>query len=109
MIRLKPGVRLAQLAPQIVLAIATAESIWSKHGGTTLVITSCNDGKHSERSFHYQGKAVDLRTKNLPDFARGQAVQELREALGLEFDVLHEAVGQKNEHAHVEYDVKDRK
>lgn len=106
MIRLKPGVKLTDLAPQVVLAIAAAESIWFKHGQTTLVVTSCNDGSHKPTSLHYRGRAVDLRSKALPEFARQEAVQELREALGVEFDVLHEGIGSATEHVHCEYDPK---
>lgn len=103
-ISLKPGVKLAGLQPQIVLAITVAEHIWWLHGETPLVITSCNDGQHKEDSFHYRGLAVDLRTKTLPENERTAAVKRLREALGTEFDVLYENVGQPNEHVHVEHD-----
>ena len=104
MIQIKPGVKLTNLQPQIVLAVTVAEHIWWNAAQTALVITSANDGTHKEDSFHYRGYAVDLRIKTMPLKLRATAVQQLRSALGSQFDVLHEAIGTDTEHVHVEWE-----
>ena len=99
---LKAGVRLAELQPQTVLAMLIVHSILAR-SGTQCVITSCNDSKHSDASLHYQGRAFDFRTKTYK-FDKQALIQEIRAALGEEFDVLLEDEDGPNQHAHVEYD-----
>lgn len=106
---LKPGVKLFDLAPQIVLAVLVAQPLWGEHG-LDLVITSLNDSgdHHSERSLHAIGHAVDLRTRNLPLSASGkrQIAGILWTRLGGTdgpFDVVFEGADTPSEHIHVEY------
>jgi len=99
---LKPGVRLAGLQPQMVLVAMVVDEIY---GDTECVITSANDSKHSERSLHYQGCALDFRTHNYSN-DKGELRDRIKAALGQDFDVVLEAVGTPNEHLHVEYDPK---
>jgi hypothetical protein len=102
MIKLKPGVSLKGVQPQIVLAALIVESIYASHSAVC-TITSCNDSAHSTDSFHYRGLALDFRTKDyLSD--KKQLRDEIAAALGAEFDVLLENEGKDNEHIHVEYD-----
>lgn len=101
---LKEGVHLADLQPQMVLAAVIVHSIYSR-SGCECVITSANDSAHSERSWHYKGRAFDFRTKNYK-FDKGALRQEIKAALGEDFDVLLEDEGGANEHLHVEYDPK---
>lgn len=109
MIRIKPGVRIGGLRPEIMLAISTAESVWIKHGAPELVITSAADGKHKRGSEHYAFLAVDFRTHNLgtPDI-RKAACLELKERLGPDYDVIFENENTPQEHAHVEYDPQEQ-
>lgn len=104
---LKPGVRLTGVRPEIILAIAEAREVWRSHGetGALFVITSVVDGRHARGSAHYTGCAFDLR-KCRDSVTTQQAVAELREALGHDYDVLHEGDGTPNEHVHVEWDPK---
>lgn len=108
MIRLKTGVRIGGLRPEVLLAISVAEAVWAKHGAAELVITSALDGKHMRGSEHYAGMAVDLRTHNLgtPD-VRKAACDELRERLGLDYDVVLEGLNTASEHLHCEFDPKE--
>jgi hypothetical protein len=96
-------VKLAGLTVPMVLALQIAEHIWWQHGETTLVVTSANDGAHRAGSLHYEGRAVDLRTKTLPQAQRQAAVEALARALGGEFVVLFESVGDADEHCHVHW------
>jgi len=105
MLRLKAGVRLADLAPQMVLAAVVVDSIYTANGNLECWITSANDSKHSERSWHYKGRALDFRTKTYAG-DRVELLNEVKEDLGADFDVLLEGLGTDNEHLHVEYDPK---
>ncbi len=64
MLRIKPGVALLGMRPEILLAVIAAEPIWYQMG-TDLTITSCTEGVHSKGSRHYSGLAIDLRTRGL--------------------------------------------
>ena len=100
--KLKAGVRLTDLQPQMVLAAFIVDEIYADAECT---ITSANDSKHSDASLHYKGCALDFRTK---DYAGDkQALRDrIKAALGPDFDVVLEALGEDNEHIHVEYDPK---
>ena len=104
--KIKPGVRLIGLTPQMVLAAIVVNDIfWSL--SLECVITSCNDGKHSSQSLHYKGQAMDFRT-HYPQLD-GKEIwlrNKVKDALGDDFDVVMEAIGTPNEHLHVEYDPK---
>ena len=105
--KLKQGVKLNGVRPELVLAIFIIEKIYTKHS-TELVITSVTDSKHGKGSFHYLGLAVDLRTR---DFKSNEIIntvkKEIKEALGDEFDVLHEySEAAKVGHFHVEFQPK---
>ena len=102
--RLKAGVKLTDLAPQMVLAAVIVERIYDSYR-CDCVITSANDSKHGKDSLHYRGRALDFRTKNYT--GDKQALRdEIKEALGADFDVILEDLGGDNEHIHVEYDPK---
>lgn len=103
MITLKEGVRPIGIRPEVVLAVVVAETVWASFGAH-LVITSINDGQHMRKSEHSTGLAFDARTHNLQPEHRAKAAAMLQEALGPDYDVIHESVGAANEHIHVEYD-----
>ena len=70
-----------------------------------IVITAGIDGKHMVGSKHYDGDALDIRTKNFPSRAAKLAFAEaLRRELGPAYQVIFEAAGTPNEHLHVEFD-----
>lgn len=113
--KLKPGVKLTNIVPQLVVAMLVVEVICHRYG-VEFVVTSCNDSKHGDGSLHHcvAGKytdgmcrAFDVRTKYNNLNTREQEFRDaIKEALGDEFDVVLEAVGTDNEHVHVEYDPK---
>lgn len=101
---LKTGVRLTDLAPQIVLAYVIVKDIFASRF-LPCVITSANDSRHGANSWHYKGRALDFRTKYAAlNGHEAELLAEIREALGDEFDVVLESVGTENEHIHIEYD-----
>lgn len=104
--QLKPGVGLADLAPQMVLAATIVNALMVKQDPLcSCTITSGNDSTHGEHSLHYKGRALDFRTH---DFRgdKGLLRDAVKAALGPDFDVVLEALGEPNEHLHVEYDPK---
>jgi hypothetical protein len=101
MIVLKKGVRLHGLGTEILVALISANDAYASRG-KDCVITSAIDGRHSRSSKHYTGCAVDLRIRHLPEKAAESIVQELKTALGDDFDVVLE-----KDHIHLEYDPKE--
>ncbi len=95
---IKPGVKARGLQPEIALAVAEAREVY-RGIGVELVITSLLDGKHMSGSKHYEGQAVDLRTRHIPAEDRALVTARLREALGPEYDVCLES-----DHLHIEFD-----
>ena len=98
--KLKPGVRLTGIRPEILFALIATERAYNQ-AGHELVVTSCVDSKHSRGSLHYSGAAVDLRTRDVPPDVMQAIVAEVREALGADFDVILES-----DHLHIEYQAK---
>jgi len=99
-IRLKHGVKIDAISPQIVLAISVADSILRELPAET-VVTSCNDAVHRRGSLHNVGQAVDLRTRHIGNVMAETFTGQLRSALGAQFDVVLES-----DHIHVEYQPK---
>ena len=98
----KDSVSFKGLQPQMLLVIARMEELWR---GQALVITSANDGTHMQNSLHYQGLALDFRTKDVL-LDKQRLLEDVRAALGRQFDVIFEDPGGPNEHMHVEFDPK---
>ena len=99
--KIKADVSTANVTPAIWYAVGVLEALYYKHG-QSLVVTSLTDGKHSESSLHYVGKAVDVRTKDVNHFTLDQIVAEVKQLMRpLGFDVVQEA-----DHLHVEFDPK---
>lgn len=106
-VRLKPGVRLVGMSPQIGLAISVAAFAFDEIGRPSMTVTSVTDGKHGRGSKHYVGNAVDIRTKDIPTDALKRSVfRAVAEDLGPEFDVVLEWIGEPQEHLHIEWDPK---
>ena len=112
--KLKTGVKLSGLRPQMTIALMVAEEEYARYN-IELGITSCNDSKHGYGSKHFSGEAFDTRTKHIGN-AMMQAVfgldalavkrritDAIAKSLGAEFDVVFELVGLPHEHIHVEF------
>lgn len=99
MISIKHGVSLRKLQPQMSLALPVVAAVYTKYGYDT-VITSGDDGRHSNVSLHYDGDALDFRTRDCKLADLGPITAELRAALP-GYDVVCES-----DHIHIEYDPK---
>jgi len=98
--KLKRGVNLAGIQPELVVAMIVCEGIISRYQEFT--VTSILDGKHKTGSLHPKGLALDIRTRNFSgESALKNCIEDLRDALGPQFDVVRES-----DHIHVEFDPK---
>jgi len=110
MIRLKEGVSLAGLTTQALLGIKVAEAVYEKYD-RVLWITSVNDGKHDETSLHHSGNAFDCRVWHLESWEQVKQIgDEIKAALGSDYDVVLEGrtLDNENAHIHVEYQPRQR-
>ena len=99
---IKRGVDLRGLSPQMAIAYTIAALIYAGHGKRCR-ITSGVEGKHGPNSLHYKGQALDLGTRDYQEQLQVMIRDELREALGEQFDVVLES-----DHIHLEWDVPDK-
>ena len=95
--KIKSGVRLTGLQPQMVLAAIIAEGVYRKYN-VEFVITSGVEGNHSGTSRHYLGYAIDTRTRDFRHAHIPKVLRDLKEALGDDFFVIFE----KN-HFHISF------
>lgn len=101
MIRIKPGVTVRGVRPEMVLAITIAGFVFADYA-IDLVLTSVTDGAHSLASLHYAGAAADCRTYHIPNETMVDAIlTTLAECLGEDYDVVRE-----RDHFHIEFQPK---
>ena len=98
---LKPGVDPTGVQGELLLALIVAERIIERMAGAKLIITSLRDGQHSAGSLHYQGKAADVRTRDIEEKLRAPVAEEIARMLGAKYDVVLEG-----DHLHIEFDPK---
>ena len=103
MIRLKQGVRLGGVCSEIVMALHVADGCYQRAGLDEMWVTSLNDGTHSPRSFHYSGRACDLRTHNVQPGDRSPLFAAIKDELGADYEVFYEGKDTPNEHFHIEF------
>jgi hypothetical protein len=90
------------LTPNITNIEETVDRIHQTYANRDAIVTYTTNGRHSERSLHYSGNAIDLRTRDLTREQIAAIVEQLREELGDDYDVIFEG-----DHIHIEYDPSD--
>ncbi len=107
--KIKDGVSLAGLVPQMVLAAVIVRDAYAARDPLcSCTITSANDGTHGVDSLHSRDglcRALDFRTHDYHGDVE-KLGQDIRDALGADFDVVIEDLNHANEHIHVEWDPK---
>jgi hypothetical protein len=114
MLVIKVGTSLFGISNQILFALSVANDVYDKMGRDCVLTsgserTRRGDGTpvHKRGSAHYAGNAVDIRTNNLVSGSESVVKDKLVEALGAEYDVILEGLGEPWEHIHIEYDPKE--
>lgn len=102
---IKPGVDINGLQAVMWRAAADVAEVYEEFG-LPCIITSALDGRHSAKSFHYVGLALDFRTHVIPKGTEQAVADRVVQKLGPKFDVILEALDTPNEHLHVEFDEK---
>lgn len=106
MIKIKNGVVITGMKPEINLAISITNTVLDRHG-YDCIVTEITGGRHSRHSLHPVGLAVDIRSKHIRvESKKIEILGDLREALGDKYDVILEGLGSVNEHYHIEYQPK---
>ena len=96
------------LSAQLVLGITVVDQVLSKYD-IECVITSLNDGRHSQTSLHNSGNAVDIRSKSISDNdTKWAIVRQVNNLLRQDYDFILEGINSSNEHFHLEYQPKRR-
>lgn len=99
-IYLKQGVVFSGIDFRMFLIIAKIAAIFESYG-ENLTITSALDGTHLNDSLHYEGLAIDIRTRDLTKKFRTSIVSILSATLDEGVDIVDEG-----DHIHIEYDPK---
>lgn len=105
MISVLSTVYFRKLLPEIYNIFPIIDMVFSNHG-VECIITSANDKTHMLGSLHYKDRAIDLRSHDIPNGSEEVVVNEIREAVGFDYDVILEDRDTPNEHIHIEFDPK---
>jgi len=100
--RLKAGVRLVGVKPELVVGLTITDSIFSDYE-QRLVVTAVVDGQHQSGSLHYPGMAFDARIAGIPQPILERISAALKDGLGEDFDIVLEL-----DHLHIEFQPKRR-
>jgi hypothetical protein len=101
------------VSPEMVYAIGIAGQAYAKYK-YDCILTSLLDGKHNCGSLHPEGKAADIRSKNMPVNVAMHVFEELKTFLSpIGFDVVWEGAKGATPattamHIHIEFDPKGR-
>jgi len=110
MIRVKDNsVQIARLTPGMFFGLIIAEQVLSLYG-SDCVITSGHEyeTRHAHTSLHYSGNGADFSVHDIDSDNRETVRREISDACGVDYDVLHEYIGEANEHYHMECQPKRR-
>ena len=102
-LRLKKGVSIRGIKPEMVLGIQVVVGFFEKNNIKDVWITSCVDGRHGKNSLHYVGYAIDVRIWDIISDRRNWFTSELNKEMGSEFDCVLE-----KDHIHIEFQPKEK-
>lgn len=86
--KLKPGVKLNGVRPELLIGIMIVNQVFEDHGCEFTITEICATGGHSYSSLHYSGNACDIRSRDLSAPEQQTMAALARTALGNEFDLV---------------------
>src|SRR5688572_25263515 len=94
----KDGAVTTGLKPPIVDAMLQLCVLFRTYG-VDFVLTEGSGGKHKVGSLHGRGYAIDVRSRDFPQWQQPHVLDDIHKTLGRDYDALQEI-----DHFHVEYD-----
>ena len=92
MIRIKDGVSIKGIQPEMLLGKDIVEQVYTEFNLDTVITSGTEgfdgDGVHKLYSLHYIGLALDFRKRIVPEAYRAIFLETLQDRLGKEFDVV---------------------
>jgi hypothetical protein len=98
-------VKMDKLCKEITDKLPKLDAIHRRYFKTELVITSGNDGRHMQNSFHYRNKAIDIRTMDIK--CTIAVLVTFLNDIGTLFAASLFDVTFEGDHIHIEYDPGD--
>ena len=100
----KRGVSIEGCNSGILIAAIRIEPLCAKYNNDLVITSGSEKYKHSaQRSAHYRGDAIDIRTKTTPKPDRLKLLKAIRRKLGPDYVVIHEGIGKPYEHFHIHW------
>ena len=100
-IKIKLGVVFKRITPEMIRVMEALTKIWEVNLLSEPTITSAADGKHMDTSLHFKDQALDIRINDIPTGQHAEILKNLKDALGLDYDVVLE-----KDHFHIEFQPK---
>jgi len=101
--RFKDGAKISiSLQPEILDTFLEIQRACDEYG-VDFVVTSGVEGRHKENSKHYEGLAIDVRSREFIDGSKGKECASFCETLRERLDSAYEIIQESN-HIHIEYD-----
>ena len=102
---IKPGASIDDCGREILKGGISIENLFISRGVQMVVTSGSEKYEHSaDRSSHYRGDALDLRSKTLKTIERKKnLLKAIRRKLGEDFVVVLESIGKPWEHYHVHW------
>jgi len=104
-IKLKSSVSVRGVCNELANKLPDISKAYRKVTGDSnykVTITSANDGRHSNNSQHYKGRAFDLRVRDISNSQATRIAKQLKSELGDEYRIYWGDKGHKD-HIHLAY------
>lgn len=102
----KDGVRCRHVSTQGLFLLVVVKDVFDEMSHDCIV-TAIENGQHTEKSCHWEGDAIDFRTKHLPTRVEkvelARRVKDRLAACGPDYWVDLEYIGKPNEHLHAQF------